>query len=204
MSLELTLGAVGLVEALWGGYVCAFPSQVLTTIVGRLLSVDASPALMPTIAQTGALRLALGVAVLAVATSPGAAKALPALAAAIVAHACIFQPLVAMCRTHPRLPVRNALLMSLFEGACIVGMMALDADFDVRALADMPTFLVAAGAFLLGVVFALFTCMRKTCCASSRVGNADGLSSSPISGAEPLILDENRFQLSPASKRLLS
>ena len=203
-----TLTIVGGVEALWGAYLLLFPSQTLSCTIGHLLSVGApasSPALLPTMAQVGALRLSIGLLILSIATSHSAngGEAVHTFEAAAVAHACLLQPFVATCRTHPRLPVGNMLLLSLLEGGAIVGGMAYDLDFDVHALAKRPVFLAAAAFLVAGVMLALLALMRKTCCARSPKTSDELAGQAQTSyGATPL-LDEERFKLSPASKRLL-
>ena len=201
---------VGGVEALWGAYVLLFPSQTLSCTIGHLLSVGApasSPALLPTMAQIGALRLAIGVLILSIAIDHSAigGDVVQTLEAAVVAHACLVQPFVATCRTHPRLPVGNLLLLSLLEGGVIVCGMAYDVDFDVDALAERPLFLAAAAFFVAGVLLALLALMRKTCCARSVKTGVDELGGQAqiSTGATPL-LDEERYKLSPTSKRLLA
>ena len=197
---------VGAVEALWGGYVLVFPSASLTLTVGRLLSIEAassSPAQLPSLSQVGALRLALGVMMLSVALGPGAAESSPALSAAAVFHACLLQPFVATCRTHPRLPVRNPLLLSLFEGFVILSSMAADLDFEVTEFAASIPFLASAACFAAGCALAAGTIFRSSL---GKVANAsgDGMEASPAMGGAVPLMDESRFQLSPASKRLLS
>ena len=200
------LAAVGAAECVYGAWVMLFPAATLTLAVGRLLSVDAavaSPALEPTHAQTGALRLALGAVTVASAMTTGAAKNCHTVETALVAHACLLQPFTAAFRSHTRMPVRNALLLALAEGAVLIVGMAAEADFDPDALSASYTFLASAAFLALGLIFALMAC----CKASSSPGAKPGDGLLPMSGsggATPLLLDENRFQLSPASKRLLA
>lgn len=204
--VAVMLGVVGLCEALWGAYVMFFPSKVLTLTIGPLLSVDAqasSPALVPSIAQTGALRLAIGLMVLAVISDPAGHKVANTLGAAVVFHACVLQPFFATCRAHARQPIRSALLVALVEGACVLCGMAIEDDFDLLALSAQPAVLVTVGAFAVGIAFAVASFLKKTCCAKV----SDGYGLSPLAAptaAQPLILDDNKFKLSPGARRLLS
>ena len=195
------LAVIGGVEAFWGAHVLLFPTQTLTCTVGRLLSVDAaatSPALVPSLAQVGALRLALGGLILAVAVSAASPDEVLTFETAVVAHACVLQPFAATCRSHPRLPAGSALLLSVLEGGVIVVGMASDLDFDVEALTSRPIFLTTLGCFAAGLLLALLLLAKQCCPLASKVGDEKA-----SGGATPLLLDESRFQLSPTSKRLL-
>ena len=203
---RLAFTAVGAVETLIGAYVLLFPEPALPAAVGRFLSVGAvssSPALLPTLAQTGALRLALGCLVLAAAVgSPGIKDhALYPLEAAVAVHACV-QIFAAASRSHPRLPVSSGVLLALAEGAAIVGGMAADLGFDLDAATDSPAFLAALGALGVGLLLALLTTFTKAC-SGAKVGD-DGSAAPSATGGTPLLFDENKHKLSPSARRLLS
>ena len=196
------LAVIGGAEAFWGAYVLLSPTQMLTCTVSRLHSVDAaaaSPTLIPSLAQVGALRLALGGLILAVAVSAASPEAVLTFETAVVAHACILQPFAATCRSHPGLRVGSALLLSVLEGGVIVIGMASELDFDVDALTSRPIILAALGCFAAGLLLALLQLAKQCCPPASKIGDEKVLG-----GATPLLLDENRFQLSPNSKRLLA
>ena len=200
MSAYVVMG-VGGVECLRGAYALFFPEQALAVAVGRLLSVGAassSPALLPTLTQNGALRLGMGVLILMVGMSTHG-PAFHSLEAAIVAHACLLQPLALACRSSSRMPVHNTLLIGLIEGVALIGGMAADFDFDLNTLLDSPYIQAAIAFLMLGVLLALITTMKV--CRGAKVG--DEMEKSPV-GSEPLLFDANRLKLSPAAKKLLA
>ena len=196
------LAVIGGVEAFWGAHVLLFPTQMLTCTVCGLLSVNAaatSPALVPSLAQVGALRLALDGLILAVAVSAASPDDVLTFETVVVAHACVLQPFAVICHSHPRLPAGSALLLSVLEGGAIVVGMASDLDFDVDALTSSPIFLTTLACFAAGLLLALLLLSKQCCPLVSKIGDEKA-----SGGATPLLLDESRFQLSPNSKRLLA
>ena len=190
LAARASLLAVGACEALWGAYVFFFTQHALATVVGRHLSVGPSGALVPTLAQAAALRLALGVLIVAVTYDddcPAAIVTKLAVAAAI--HACLLQPFVAAFRTHPRMPTVGRLAFSLGEGAVLVAGMASDVDFAPSALIQQPAFVAAASSLAIGVLLALLTAVCAACAggsaavASSRCAAAIAYRHHPRSGA---------------------
>jgi hypothetical protein len=198
--VSCALLGVGALEALWGAYALLLPDKALTLVAGQLLSVGASvsPALLPSIAQGGALRLALGLLAVAAAAAPEAADFV---GAAVVAHTCVLQPLAVVCRSHVRMPKRDALTLSLLEGAVLVGAIFADLDFDVDALMLHPFCLASAAFFLIGLLLSLLAFSRATCLVG-KTGD-DGLPALST-GNTPLLFDDNRHKLSPTAKRLLN
>ena len=119
-----------------------------------------------------------------------------------MAHACVLQPFVTCFRAHTRLPLRTGLLLALLEGAAVVSGMAMELDFDASALAASPSFLAAALFLFVGLLLALVGLVGKIGGASGRerAATGDDMASPPLEG---LFINENKYQLSPASKRLL-
>ena len=203
---KLTLLGVGGLEALIGVYTVLFPTAALPGAVGRLLSVgaeSAAPALRPMVAQVGALRLTLGIFILGYATGPTFGEATHRLEACVVAYACLLQPFVAVFRSHPRMPIGQALAFSLLEGGAIVAGLAADADFSMDILAERPEFLAAAAFFASGLLLAFAACTGAVCSKGQSADEEVEAANLKGSGAMPLF-DENRHRLSPTSKRLLA
>lgn len=202
---RLALVGVGAVEGLSAAYVLTCTSAALPCVFGRTLSVGASPALLPALAQAGALRLGLAIFIVAAGLVPLGADAAHKFAAAAAAHVCVLQPFVATARSHASQPVGGRLALSLLEGAALVGGVAADEAFDAAALRQMPPFLAAAAFLAIGLAFALAAAGRAACCAGVRVGNSSAPLGTPLQGdlAKPLF-DDERHRLSPMAKRLLS
>lgn len=198
---------VGALESVCGLYHLLFPTAALPGIVGRFLSVGAvqsSPALVPMIAQAGALRLALGVIVLGYATGPMANSTAHKLEACVVAHTCLLQPFVATFRSHVRMPMGGASALSLLEGCALVLGMAVDADFEVGALLQSIYFLASLALLLLGLLFALLACCLHSSSKGSAVSTNDEEATTFKGSGQMPLFDENRHKLSPGAKRLLS
>jgi len=213
---------VGGIEAVVGLWTLAFPAQALPGIVGRLLSVGAvqsSPALLPSIAQAGALRLAVGVLILAYsieptgvhghvgkvactcATCPGTICSC-VFDACVVAHTCLLQPFVATFRSHSKMPTCGTYALGLIEGGLILCQIILTDDL---AVGD-PTGTYAAIAFLgCGIVFALISCCTGACAKGAAVAADEEVAGMDLKGSGHMpLFDENRHRLSPTAKRLLA
>jgi hypothetical protein len=204
----MTLLTIGVVECSWGAWVLIFPGLTLPCVVGRLLTVGASsssPALLPMLGQVGSIRFALGLMIIAAATSHSSAMDTHTFEAAIVAHACLLQPFVLTFRSHPKLPVGMFMALSLLEGGALLCGLAADAAFDLSALAGEPAFIAAAASFLVGVVLGIFVLVRASFRhADDSPGIDRRVSPMGATGSTPLLFDANRHQLSPNSKRLLA
>ena len=207
---QSALVAVGALEASWGAFVLAFPTLALTCSIGRILTVGAtasSPALMPMLAQVGALRLALGVLVVAAATSrSAAAEDSHEIEACVIAHACLLQPFVHTFRRDQRLPTSGNFAVSLLEGGVLVAAIAADAGFNLARCMQTPGFVACASLLAAGVVLTLVAAILDSCRRGTSVDNATGGVERTMSGggAAPLLFDETRHQLSPTAKRLLA
>ena len=176
-----------------------------TCSIGHILTVGASsssPALMPMLAQAGALRLGLGVMIVAAATArSAAAETSHEIEACAIAHACLLQPFAATFRSHPKLPAWRSFAVSLLEGAALVAGIAADAGFSLAKCKATPGFAVCAGLFAIGALLAIASALSASCRESS--GGVERTVSGG-GGATPLLFDETRHQLSPTAKRLLA
>jgi len=209
MISKITLLGVGGIEAVLGLWALVFPAQALPGVVGRLLSVGAvqsSPALLPSVANAGALRAALGLVILGYATGPTIGDTTHKLEACVVAHACLLQPFAATFRSHPRMPIGSIFAISLLEGGAIVAGLAADADFEIEELGESAAFVAAAVFLCCGIILALISCCTGSCAKGAVMSDEDALAGAGDfkgSGQMPLF-DENRHRLSPTAKRLLS
>jgi len=207
-SSVVVLICIGGIEALYGAYVFLFTGQALTMMVGQLLSVNAavgSPALLPMTAQVGVLRLAIGILVIVVASSAESTETTFPLQAALVAHACLLQPFVTICRSHSRMPIRLGLVMSVIEGLTLVLAMASDFDFNANEIILRPACTASVCFLVIGALLTVIALMREMGrgrAVTTDEGSVQLVSGS--SGATPLLFDENRHQLSPSAKRLLA
>lgn len=194
------LYACGGLETLWGLYSLCCTQQALPGSIGRTLAVDAaasSPALLPTLAYGGALRVALGLVVLVAVATPTSAELVLNLSACVAAHACVLQPYVATMRSHERLPIASWVTVSLMEGAALTGSVAFDVDFEPATLLNIPAFIAIASFFVIGLILSL---VASVCSCVSK-GSAEV---APSSLSEGLLFDSKRHQLSPASKKFLA
>ena len=172
---KVVLLAVGGLESAAGLYSFLLPTMALPSVIGRLLTVGAvqsSPALVPMIAQAGALRLALGVLILGYATGSTSSDTAHKLETCVVAHACLLQPFAATFRSHPRMPVHGAFALSMIKGGALVAAMAADADFEVDALTSSPYFLASVSLLGCGLLLALIACCLASGNKSSAVSTA--------------------------------
>ena len=205
-SSKLVLLGVGGLEAVVGLYHFLLPTSALPSVVGRHLSVGAaqsSPALVPMIAQTGMLRLAMGMLLMGFASATTWSDSVHTLEAITVAYTCLLQPFSTVFRGHPRLPIGGKLLLSLLEGSAIVAAMAADASFDLDTLVDSVYFLVSAGLLVCGLLLALVAC----CMASGKGGAvAASAEEDPMAfkGSDQMPLFDEKSSLSPGARRLLS
>ena len=183
------------------------PGLALQLILGRTLTVGASkaPGVAPLISQTGALRLALSVFLLAIglcgtsaSMAPGAVRMLAGVA---VVYCGLLQPYMLLFRSHHRMPVGWQVSLCLLEGLALTLAMAADESFDMTELAHKTSFVFATVVMVCAVLLTLAG-GAKSCC---KTGGSDpelALNDTPSSLSMPLF-DEGRHTLSPASRRLL-
>jgi len=206
-SKSVLLGAGGF-EALWGAYMLCCTSSALTAAVGRYLRVgatDASPALVPALSYAGGLRLSMAAFIIVAASTPGGSSELiHRLIVVAVAHTCVLQPFVAACRSAARIPSGCWMMVSLIEGGLLATSLAADVGFDPDVLVKLPAFEASAACVLVGLLLALWAAGAACCCGGmGKDQGGGGLQLADGSLSAPLF-DDNRHQLSPASKRLLS
>ena len=195
--------AAGGFEALWGIYMMCCTGGALQAAIGRHLSVGVSPAVVPALSYAGGLRLTVAASiVVAVSTPGGSSELIHRLVVVAVAHTCVLQPFVAACRSAHRIPSGCWMVVSLFEGMVLATSLAADVDFDPDVLVKLPAFEASAACVLVGLLLAMWAA-GAACCCGGKVHGADGVELDRNSLSVPLF-DENRHQLSPASKRLLA
>jgi len=201
---------VGGVELVIGALFVFAPGTALQLVLGRTLTVGAgtAPGITPLISQTGALRLALSVFLLAIgmcgASDSMAPEAIRMLAGVAVVYCGLLQPYILLFRSHHRMPVGWQVGLCLVEGFAIVAAIAADGDFDMATLAHRNSFVFSAVVMLCAVLLTLAG-GAKSCCVPLQAGDAElALGDTPQSGlSTSLLFDEGRHTLSPASRRLL-
>jgi hypothetical protein len=209
-TTALVLLSVGMLETLHGAYLLLLPIRALPFNIGRVLAVGAvnsSPAMVPTIASNGSLRLAVGCFLLVAAASGDALS----FASCGIFHTCILQPLAATLHGHERLPVRKRLSLSCLEGAALLAALYSDFAQEVTGGREPAQLLaLASTAFVAGILLTIIVAVRR---ARAPSGVEPSLRSahaqvSPAAVHEghtgAFVMHEDRYKLSPAAKRLLS
>lgn len=212
-----TLIGVSCFEAAWGLYMLCCTKSALTNAIGRVLRVGAEShaAIVPSLAYAGGLRLAIAMMILVAVVTPHGASTTPEdlaslthrLTVAAVVHTCILQPFMAAFRTAPRIPTACWMLICLMEGTVLTASLAAECHFNMNQLANFKEawyFHAAYFSLAVGIVLTLWASSVNCCCvrADAQVASS-GVQLDANSLSIPLF-DENRHQLSPASRRLLS
>jgi hypothetical protein len=207
------LVSVAAFEAAWGFYMLCCTKGALAAAIGRHLEVGskASPALEPALSYAGGLRLAVALTILVAVTTPYVddedfAHLTHRLAVAAIVHTCILQPYMAACRSAPRIPTACWMFVSLVEGAVLTASLAAESNFDLVKLANYHVFWFFHAAYVclaVGFVLSVWASGANCCCAPTDKVELSGIEIGSGDLAAPLF-DENRHQLSPSSRRLLS